>query len=83
MNTEEGKITVILEGEDRTFNYADLGVTYESSDEEIVNALSPVFGEEGINLKDEWEDGGYTLKRSDNSQNIHLYPKSTAGVDTL
>ncbi len=81
MNQEEGKITVILEGADRSFSYDELGLTYESSDEEVIEALNPVFQEEGINLKDEWEEGGYTIKRSDNSQNIHLYPKSTAGVD--
>lgn len=79
MQEETGKITVILEGEDRSFEYNQLGVNYDSSDEEIVDALSPIFGEEGINLKEEWENGGYTLKRSENSQNIHLYPKSTAG----
>lgn len=80
---EEGKITVVLEGTDRSFPYTDLGVTYDSSDEEIVDALNPIFAEEGINLKDEWQNGGYMLKRADNSQNIHLFPKSTAGVDVL
>lgn len=79
----EGNITVILEGEDRTFSYESLGISYDSSDQEVVDALNPIFEEEGINLKDEFENGGYTLKRSDNSQNIHLYPKSTAGIDIL
>lgn len=74
-----GKITVILEGEDRTFDYNALGVAYDSPDEDIIDALTPIFQEEGIDLKSEWQDGGYMIKRSDNSQNIHLYPKSTAG----
>ncbi len=76
---ETGNITVILEGEDRSFDYEQMGVTYESSDEEVIDALAPIFREEGIDLKTEWENGGYTVKRSDNSQNIHIYPKSTAG----
>ncbi len=80
MNQEEGKITVILEGADRSFSYDELGLTYESSDEEIVDALSPVFNEEGISLKEEWQQGGYTVKRADNTQNVFLYAKSTAGL---
>lgn len=78
-----GNITVILEGQDRSFEYEALGLTYDSSDEEVIEALNPVFAEEGINLKDEWENGGYMIKRSDNSHNIHLYPKSTAGEGNL
>lgn len=78
-----GNITVILEGQDRSFEYEALGLTYDSSDEEVIEALNPVFAEEGINLKDEWENGGYMIKKSDNSHNIHLYPKSTAGIDKI
>lgn len=78
----EGNITVILEGRDRTFEYDALGLTYESTDAEIIEALVPIFEEEGVDLQSEFNNGGYIIKRSDNSHNIHLYPKSTAGEVT-
>lgn len=75
-----GEIIVTLESTERHLQYDALGVSYNSSDEEIMNAISPLILEEfGINLQEEGEEGLYTLKRVESSKNIFCFPKSTAG----
>ena len=77
----DGEITVTLNSEDNKYQYADLSVTYDSTDAEIIDALTPILEEsEGFNLREEYDDGGYTIKRADNSRNIYIFPKSTAGA---
>jgi len=76
-----GEITVTLESEDRKFAYDQLSVGYGSTDQEIVDALTPVLEEDvGINLANEFDSGSWSIKRADSSQNIYVYPKSTAGA---
>lgn len=78
---ETGKIIVTLESTDKEYQYADYGVTYESSNDEIIDALQgTLLEEEGFNLKSEYADGNWTIKRADNSQNVYIFPKSTAGA---
>lgn len=81
MTDVPGEITVTLESEERKFPYDQLGVGYASSDQEILDALTPMLEEDvGINLSDEHANGSWTIKRVDSSQNIYVFPKSTAGV---
>ncbi len=77
----QGEIIITLASTEKHYQYEDLGVTYESSDSEILNALQPILmEEEGFNIKEEQEDGYYTLKRVEDSHNIYVFPKSPAGV---
>lgn len=81
MRETPGEITVTLESEERKFPYDQLGVGYASNDQEILDALTPMLEEDvGINLADEHRSGNWTIKRVDSSQNIYVFPKSTAGV---
>lgn len=81
MTEEIGKIIITLESTDKEYDYEPLGLSYDSTDQEIIDALSPVLEEEeGFNLAEECEDGNYTLKRADNSRRIFIFPKSVAGV---
>ena len=81
MTEEIGKIIITLESTDKSYDFEPLSVSFESTDEEIIEALSPILEEEeGFNLKEEYEDGNYTIKRADNSGNLYIFPKSTAGV---
>ena len=75
-----GEIIITLASEEKHYNYDRLSVSYESTDEEILDALAPVLlEEEGFNIREEQRDGYFTLKRVDSSQNIYVFPKSTAG----
>lgn len=76
-----GEIIVTLSSEEKHYSYDRLSVTFESSDEEILDALAPVLlEEEGFNIREEQRDGYFTIKRVESSQNIYVFPKSTAGV---
>ena len=79
-NNEAGQITITLESDERNYSYETMGLTYESTDQEIIAALSPVVAEDvGIDMSDQYEDGYWTLKRIESTQNIYVVPKSTAG----
>lgn len=76
-----GEIIVTLASEDKKYPYDRLSVGYGSTDEEILDALGPVLlEEEGFDIRNELRNGAFTIKRADNSQNIYVFPKSTAGV---
>lgn len=82
MDNEErtGNITVVLSNDEKHYEFEALGVTFESTDAEILDALYPVLmEEEGFNIKEEQAEGYYTLKRQQDSKNIFVFPKSTAG----
>lgn len=84
MNEIIGEITITLESEERKYPYEQLGLTYESSDSDIISALSSMLKEDvGIDLGQEYDDGEWTIKRVDSSQNIYIFPKSTAGRQHL
>ncbi len=77
-NTATGQIIVTLASEDKPFDYERLDVSFDSTDEEILSALAPVLlEEEGFNIEDAEET--FTVKRAENSHNIYVFPKSTAG----
>lgn len=76
-----GEVIVTLSSEEKRYDYERLAVSYDSSDEEILNALQPVLlEEEGFDIREEQRDGYFTIKRVESSQNIYVFPKSTAGV---
>lgn len=75
------EVIVTLASTEKRYPYERLGITFESSDSEILEALSPVLlEEEGFDIKEEQEDGYFTIKRVEDSQNVYVFPKSTAGV---
>ena len=77
-----GEIIITLASSDKHYSYERLSVSYESTDEEILNALAPVLlEEEGFDIRNELSNESFTIKRTDSSQNIYVFPKSTAGVE--
>lgn len=80
MDDVAGEITVTINSTDKKYSNDVIGVTVNSTDEEIVDALTPILEEdEGFNLREEFDQAAYTIKRMDNSNNIYIFPKSTAG----
>lgn len=81
MNTP-GEIIVTLASDEKHYPYDRLSVGYGSTDTEILDALAPVLlEEEGFDIRTEQRDGYFTIKRVDSSQNIFVFPKSTAGSE--
>ena len=79
-----GEIIVTLASNEKHYSYERLSVSYDSTDSEILDALSPVLmEEEGFNIKEEQRDGYFTIKRVDSSKNTYVFPKSTAGFSEL
>ncbi len=80
MTNTPGSIIVTLASTEKHYTFEQLSVGFDSTDQEILDAVAPVIlEEEGLNIKEEQEDGYYTIKRIQDSQNIFLFPKSTAG----
>lgn len=74
------EIIITLENEEKHYDFERLSVDFNSSDSEILSAVSPVVLEEtGFDIDEDNEDNYFTVKRVDSSQNIYLFPKSTAG----
>lgn len=74
-----GEIIVTLSSSEKHYPYDRLSVGYSSTDKEILDALSPVLlEEEGFDVQNAEET--FTIKRVDSSQNIYVFPKSTAGA---
>ena len=75
----ENKIIIAVAGRDRHVDYADYGLTFDSTDTEILNAVGPMVHEEfGVDLRDrgEWV---YKIHKTRNNQNVYIIPNSTAG----
>ena len=81
---ENGEIKIVLESDERTYQFDTLGLNFNSSDSEIISALTPVLSEDtGVNMQEQFEDGYWTIKRTETTGNIHIFPKSTAGRDRI
>lgn len=81
MDDQMGEIIVTLASDEKHYQYDRLSLSYESTDNEILEALTPVLmEEEGFNIRQEQREGYFTIKRVDSSHNIYVFPKSTAGA---
>jgi len=72
------EIIVTLENEEKVYSFDSLGVSFESSPEEILTAVQPVILEEsGLNIKPD-DIFIYTAKKIERTGNVLLFAKSTA-----
>lgn len=75
------EVIVTLSSTEKHYSFDALSIGYNSTDEEILDALAPVLlEEEGFDIHRETEEGYFTIKKVDSSQNIFCFPKSTAGL---
>lgn len=80
MPETQGKIIVTLGTKEPTFDFEQLGVNFNSTDKEVLDALKPVLlEEEGFDITEDQEEGAFTIKRVEESGNLYIFPKSTAG----
>ena len=75
----EGEIVVVVESQDRKYSYDQLGLSFESTDQEVLDAVQPVILEDtGINIFED-DESLYAVKRTEESQTTYVFPKSQAG----
>ena len=74
----EGKIIAVLGSREHEYALDQMGLTMNSTDSEVLAAMEPVFEEEGIALDNLTET--YIVKRQEDSGNVFIFPKSTAGI---
>ena len=80
MTDTVGEIIVILESDEKHFPFTDFSVTYNSTDEEILDAVAPAILEQfGVNIKEDQGGWLYTVKKVEASKNVYISPKSPAG----
>lgn len=76
-NTEfRGIVSITINGNDQELALESLGLTMDSTEQEILNAVQGVIRE---NLSDDEGDSTYTVRKSLNTGIIHVYPKPVAG----
>jgi hypothetical protein len=70
-----GKLIVSIEGRDWIQNLSMFGLTIESSEQEIMSAITPAIREEFNTDISNY----YKVRKALNSQNVHIIPNSVAG----
>jgi hypothetical protein len=75
-----GEIIVTLESDEKHFPFADFSVTFDSTPDEILEAVAPAILEQfGVNIKEDQGEYIYTVKKVESSGNVYVFPKSPAG----
>lgn len=71
----EGKLIVSLQGDDFIMDFERLGLSMESSNEDVMNKVSPIIEEQfDVDIRNT-----YKIQKALNSNNIHVIPSSVAG----
>jgi hypothetical protein len=80
MENVTDKIIVAISGEDEFLNYSDFGLTFDSAEEDVLNAIHPMLLEKhGSNIKDVNGSWLYKTRKAVTNRNIYVIPNSTAG----
>jgi hypothetical protein len=73
------KLIIAISGEDMIIDYSDYGLTFNSNEQELLEAVRPAIQERfNTDIRDSsgWL---YKTRKATESQNIYLIPNSTAG----
>lgn len=69
------KVIVTVDGEELQFDQDQLGLTFESTEEEIMNRVAPMIEEsKNVDITE-----AYKVRKFTNTENIFILPNSTAG----
>lgn len=81
---EEGpsnRIIVSISGEDEFLRYQDYGLTFESTEQQVLEAIRGTILEKyGADLKDASGRWLYKMRKATQRQNLHIIPNSVAGL---
>lgn len=83
MDTEvQNKIIVSVAGEDEFLDYASFGLTFDSSEQDVLNAIRPMIQEKyGVDLMSTDGSWLYKTRKALRNQNLHVIPNSVAGSE--
>lgn len=82
MSEIQNKIVIAVAGEDLIVDYADYGLSFESTDHDVLEALRPAIQERfNVDIKDSYSGWLYKTRKANESKNIYLIPNSTAGAE--
>ena len=71
-----GEIIVTLENAEQRYGYEDYGISFESTSQEIIDAVKGSILEEfGINI----DEGNFKVNKVESSGNTFIFPASVAG----
>ena len=72
-------VIVTVNQQDQQFTLEQLGLTMESTNQEVLNAVQGIITEMGQSLQDDDRDFVYQVVKATNSNNIYVVPKSDWG----
>lgn len=73
----ENKIIVIINGEEQSYDYEPFGLTFDSTDSEIIAAISGAVQETFHTDISQY----YKVQKVLNTRNIYIIPNSVAGIN--
>lgn len=74
------EVIVTIEGQDSRIPMESLGLTMESAERDILNAIRPMMREmRNLDIADDDGEMSYTVRKALNSNSIYVYPKPVAG----
>lgn len=84
MDTDRGsptnKIVICIEGQDQYWNYSSFDLSFDSSEQQILETLKSAIHEHfGVDIKDNYSGWLYKTRKAVDSRNTYLIPNSTAG----
>lgn len=81
INGQQNEVMITIEGRDVHIPMDSLGVTIDTDDRAILNAVRAIILENnGVDLNDEHGNVSYVVRKAFNDNVIHVYPKPIAGV---
>jgi len=76
------KVVVTVKGNDYTYTYEQLGVTFDSPEIEVLSAVNGILREaESVSIEDSEDPGNfiYGVRKSTNTRMTYVYPKDPLG----
>ncbi|HRZ18589.1 MAG TPA: hypothetical protein P5136_00905 [Methanofastidiosum sp.] len=70
------RIFVTVEGQDYQRSLSELGLSFDATEREIMDQITPVINEEfGVNIRNH-----YKIRKAVSNRNIYVIPSSVAGI---
>lgn len=80
MENASHEVVITLDGRDVRIPMDNIGISIESTEREIIDAVRPVVQEEHqIDIDDENGRVSFTVRKAINSDTIYVYPKPVMG----
>lgn len=74
------EVVITVNGRDNRIPMDSLGVTIDSTERDILNAVRPTIqARENLDIQDDTGVYSYTVRKASNSNTIYIYPKPVAG----